>query len=354
MVRIPTPAEHTHRFHRELALMREGSGRTSDRRWRWVKRLLSLVIVLVFAVFLVAGLREVDWQETGRALRRYDQLTVVTGIVLALCGYGVASSYELLGRRYERHRLPAVTTGLIGFVAYAFAMNLGALLGGWMVRFRLYTRRGLAARRVARVIGIGVLTNWSGYLLLAGLVFSLQPPLPPPDWPIHADALRGLGLLLLGLCAGYLWLCWRHEGRLWQLRGVRLHCPPLGFALRQIAVSSLSWSLMAAVIANYLPDSVSYLTVLAVLFLSSIAGLIVRIPAGLGVMEAVFVALLAHRVGSPVVLAAMLAFRASYYLLPLLLGLAVYLALEASGRRRKPLSGREPPLASQRELLGEC
>lgn len=336
-------AAPSRRFHRELALMREGSGQPGPRRWRWLKLLLSLALAAVFLYFLVAGIREVDWQETGRALLRYDRVAVLSGLGLALAGYLAAATYELLGRRYERHTLAPATTFGIGFVAYAFAMNLGALLGGWVVRFRLYSKRGLAAKRIARIIGLGVLTNWSGYLLLGGLVFLLQPPAPPPDWPVGTGTLRLLGLVLLGLGGWYLYLCSRCEGRVWQLRGVQLRCPPLGFAVRQIAVSSLSWLLMAAVIANYLPDSVSFTTVVATLFLSSIAGLIVRMPAGLGVVEAVFVAVLAHRLGAPTVLAAMVAFRASYYLFPFACGLVVYLLLEAASRGAgvAPLLGQE-------------
>lgn len=326
------PAAHPRRFQRELALLREGSGEPGTRRWRWLKLLLSLVLAAVFLYFLVAGLREVDWQETGRALRRFDRAAVLTGMGLALAGYLVASTYELLGRRYERHALAPATTFAIGFVAYAFAMSLGALLGGWVVRFRLYSRRGLPAERITRIIGLGVLTNWSGYLLLGGLVFLLQPPAPPPDWALEQDLLRILGLVLLTLCGWYLYLCSRCEGRVWQLRGVSLRCPPLGFAAWQILASGCSWLLMAAVIANYLPDSVGFTTVVATLFLSSVAGLIVRMPAGLGVVEAVFVAVLAHRVGAPTVLAAMLAFRASYYLVPFAGALVVYLLLEAASR----------------------
>ena len=361
-------AAYSRRFHRELALMREGSGQPGARRWRWLKLLLSLVLATVFLYFLAAGIREVDWQETGRALLRFDRLSVLTGIGLALCGYVAASTYELLGRRYERHSVPPGTTFAIGFVAYSFAMNLGALLGGWVVRFRLYSRRGLPAKRIARIIGLGVLTNWSGYLLLGGVVFLLRPPEPPPDWSIGADVLRIVGVVLLALCGWYLYLCSRCEGRVWQLRGVQLRCPPLGFAAWQILASGCSWLLMATVIANYMPDSVRFTTVVATLFLSSIAGLIVRMPAGLGVVEAVFVAVLAHRLGAPTVLAAMVAFRASYYLVPFAFGLVVYLLLEAASRGAgiAPRLGEEgsrfrpppadavdarPPMDSSRSLL---
>lgn len=341
-------------FRHRLLRARQGSASGSGHRWRWLRRLLGLLIVAAFLALLVAGARDVDWAATGRALRAFEATTVFGGLALALLGQAVASSYELLGRQYERHRLSIATTTLIGFVGYAFAMNLGAMLGGWLVRFRLYLRRGLAPQGIARIIGVGVLTNWSGYLLLGGLLFSLQPPALPPDWPLQSDLLRLLGLGLLGLFAGYLYLCVRHPGRRWRLRGVTLRCPSSGFALGQTAISGLNWLLMAAVIDCFLPDAVAYREVLAVLFLSSVAGIVVRVPAGLGVVEAVFVALLGHRVGSPAVLAAMVAFRTCYYLLPFLGALLIYVPLEVMARHRRENPAPEPAADSGSRLLGDC
>ena len=66
-----------------------------------------------------------------------------------------------------------------------------------------------------------------------------------------------------------------------------------------------------------------------------------HVPAGLGVIEAVFVAVLGPAgmdlAGEPRLLAALLAYRAVYYLLPLLFALAFYLAFEA--RRGRSLRG---------------
>jgi uncharacterized membrane protein YbhN (UPF0104 family) len=57
------------------------------------------------------------------------------------------------------------------------------------------------------------------------------------------------------------------------------------------------------------------------------------VPAGLGVLEAVFVALLSHVVPVPKLLAALLAWRAIYYLAPLAAATVVYAVVEARARR---------------------
>jgi uncharacterized membrane protein YbhN (UPF0104 family) len=65
-----------------------------------------------------------------------------------------------------------------------------------------------------------------------------------------------------------------------------------------------------------------------------VAGVVTHIPAGLGVLEAVFLSLLggAHPVNE--LLAALLAYRAVYYLGPLVIAGVAYLALELAARRR--------------------
>ena len=77
----------------------------------------------------------------------------------------------------------------------------------------------------------------------------------------------------------------------------------------------------------------NYFFVLGVLLVSSIAGVIVHIPAGIGVLEAVFIALLAgEHVSHGTIIAALLAYRMLYYFLPL--ATVCYLVLESRAKLR--------------------
>ena len=69
-----------------------------------------------------------------------------------------------------------------------------------------------------------------------------------------------------------------------------------------------------------------------VLLLAAVAGVATHVPAGLGVIEAVFAACLSGELGSARVLAALLSYRAVYYLVPLTLALLGYAFAEASAR----------------------
>ena len=132
---------------------------------------------------------------------------------------------------------------------------------------------------------------------------------------------------------GYLAACHLTHGRVFHVRGhhFRLSSPPL--ALLQVALAVGNWMLMGALLHALLPDALSYPTVLGVLLLASVASAMAHIPAGIGVLEAVFIALLAHRVPQAQLLAGLLAYRAFYYLAPLLAAVAAYLLFEARGRK---------------------
>ncbi|HYP70220.1 MAG TPA: lysylphosphatidylglycerol synthase domain-containing protein, partial [Variovorax sp.] len=129
--------------------------------------------------------------------------------------------------------------------------------------------------------------------------------------------------------------------RRWNIRGHRIEPPSVRMALLQLTLSCLNWSLVGAVVWVLLQSRVGYPHVLAVLLTSAMATLIVRVPGGLGVLETVFVALLAYRVPQGQLLAALLAYRGIYYLFPLLIAAVAYAVTEL--RARKLRTGASNP-----------
>ena len=71
----------------------------------------------------------------------------------------------------------------------------------------------------------------------------------------------------------------------------------------------------------------------SVLLLAAVAGVITHVPAGLGVLEAVFIALLSHKMPQAAILAALVAYRVIYYLAPLSIATMVYLVMEARAKK---------------------
>ena len=72
---------------------------------------------------------------------------------------------------------------------------------------------------------------------------------------------------------------------------------------------------------------------LTVLLIGAIAGVVAHVPAGLGVFEFVFVALLSHVVSEGRLIAALLGYRAIYYIVPLMVASLLYLAMEMNAKK---------------------
>lgn len=303
------------------------------RRWTRLARWGGLAFTLVVVGLLVHIARAVQWGEVWFTVQRYEHPTLLAAAGFVAASFAVYSSFDVLARRYAGHALPAGRTALIGFISYAFNLSLGNVIGGVGVRVRLYTRLGLDGPTVSRVLAFAVATNWLGYVLLIGLLFATQSARVPPGWPLSDTALAAVGAAGVALIAAYVVWCAVARKRMWLLRGHAVELPPLRLALAQLAASVLNWSLMGAAVWVLLHGEVRYLSVLSVLMLGAVAGVVMRVPAGLGVLEGVFVALLGHRVPHNELLAALLAYRALYYLAPLVLAALLYAHQEATARR---------------------
>lgn len=303
-------------------------------RWQlWGKRLLTLLFVILIPVLLFTLARNLDWAEVRQSLLAYKPGTLAIGLLLALASYLVFASYDLLARAYTGHQLPVRQVLPVAFVCYAFNLNFTTWVGGVALRYRLYSRLGLDTPTITRILTLGLLTNWMGYLLLAGCVFALGFVKLPDSWAVGATGLRLIGVLMVAVALGYLLACAFAKRRTWHLRGHELTLPSTRLALCQVALGASNWALMAALIYWLLPNDLFYPSVLGVLLISCVAGVVAHIPAGLGVLEAVFLALLHGQLGQGSLVAALLGYRTLYYLIPLVLAVITYLVLEQRARR---------------------
>lgn len=310
--------------------------------WSATRRLLTLAFVALVLWLLVQQARDIDWPAVAVALRQYRWPTLLAAVALAIASFIAYACYDLVGRYCSGHRLGTGAVLGVAFVSYVSNLNFGAWIGGIGMRLRLYGRLGLSAGTVAEVYGFSVVTNWLGYAALAGAVFLWRPFDLPPGWHVGSAGLRWLGAALLLAVAAYLTLCFVGRRREWSVRGQRLRLPDGRMAMLQLALSSANWLLIAVIVDVLLQRRIEFSAVLGVLLVAAMAGVITHIPAGLGVLEAVFLALLGQRLPHAELLGALLAYRAVYYLLPLLPALLAYLILTAGP------GGRDAPGAHAR------
>ena len=302
------------------------------RRERWVRG-ISLLILAVVAVLLVRYAGSVDWPAVGTALADYGPGRLATCVALSAVSYLLYCGYDLAARAYTRHELPTGRVFAIAFISYAFNLNLGALVGGAGLRYRLYTRSGVRGSTIAQIFAFSVVTNWSGYLLLAGGVLALGLIDLPDDFVGGSATARVLGVLMLVVVGGYVLACAFAGGRSWKWRKATFEVPSLPLAGVQLALSCANWLAIATILFVLLGQQVDFALVLGVLLVGAVAAALTHIPAGLGALEAVFILLLGDRIAQADLLAALLAYRALYYLLPLLVALVAYVVFESRVRR---------------------
>lgn len=314
--------------------------------WPGVKRAVTFAFFALVAWLIVDQARTVEWDQVLASMRRQPLAGLAIAGALAACSHALFSTFDLLGRRTTGHRLPVAQVWTVNFVSYAFNLNLGSLVGGFALRYRLYARLGLSNAVITEVVAVSMLSNWLGYLLVGGLAFASGLIEPPANWKIGADGLQTLGAVLIAVAVAYAALCAFSKRRRWTLRGHELTLPGVRFALLQLAMSSTNWLLMGGVVFMLLQQRVAYPLVLAVLLVAAIAGVATHVPAGLGVLEAVFIALLSPQVPRNELLGALLAYRAIYYLAPLAVATVVYLVLETRARRLAAANQAEPPPSS--------
>ncbi|WP_280150339.1 lysylphosphatidylglycerol synthase domain-containing protein [Piscinibacter sp. XHJ-5] len=307
--------------------------------WRvWAVRILTCAFFALVIYVLARLARTLDWDTVLATLQAYRPGTLAIAAALAACSYCVYAAYELVARRYSGHTLPAALTGMVGSISYSFNLNLGVWLGGIGFRYRLYSQLGVDTPTTARLYLSTLASNWTGYLAVAGAAFAFYGLDLPPQWELSDRGLRWVGVVLMACAAGYLLLCAFAPRRHLTIRGHEFDLPSLRMAAAQMALGATNWMLMAGIVYTLMPHAQpapGYGTVLATLLLACIAGTATHIPAGLGVLEAVFIALLGHRVPESQLLGALLAYRAVYFIGPLIVAGIAYGWLESRLKRKR-------------------
>ena len=215
---------------------------------------------------------------------------------------------------------------------------------GSAIRFRLYVSVGISAIDVATVTAFCSLSLGLGLATVLGVSLLVTPEHVAhilhlnPNWSL----LLG-GLLLCTVAAYALWACLA-RGTL-EIRGWALRAPGAAIALPQLLLSVLDLSLSSAVLWWLLPPSahVPFVTFVGVYAAAVIAGIVSHVPGGIGVFEAVILYTLPN-VPTDALVGSLLAYRAVYYVVPLVFGTLLFGSKELAAQR-----GR---LAWAQELAG--
>jgi phosphatidylglycerol lysyltransferase len=315
-------------------------------RDRLIRALPAVIGLALFAAALAVLNRElqtVTWHELTRDIGNTPVLRLSVALLLTVLNYSTVTAYDFLAFAYIRKHLPRERIALASFLAYAIANNVGfATLSGASVRYRFYTRWGVTAKELSRVMVAYITTFWLGLLLLAGI--SLLVSRLPQALAMPRVVAIPIGLVLVLVSIAYVVLPFVRTGSI-RLRGFVLPLPTPRLALAQLLVSAIDWILAAAVLFVLLPPTgLRFVGFLGAFVLAQLLGLASHVPGGIGVFEGTIVLTLRQFMDAGDVLPALIVYRAVYYLLPLTIALIVLVIDELHQRRHQA--------ARMSELLG--
>lgn len=276
-------------------------------------------------------------QVIGEKLSVIPAQGYLLAVLSTLLAYLALAWYDRIGLQHlKRQRSVSLAfTSMCSFVAYALGHNIGAsVVSGGAVRLRAYASQGLSKSEVATLIAFCSLTFGLGAAMLLGIVLIWSPMvvtplvdlLPYGEMPSHL--VRAAGGLLVAGCAAYA------AGSFLRLKPLRigtwrLRYPSPRVVIQQMVAGPLEILGAAAIIFFALPaeGNPGYLIVLGGFLISFCLGLLSQVPGGMGVMEAVFIALMPGIPASAVV-AALLVWRIFYLLIPLALSGPIIVGFE--------------------------
>lgn len=306
------------------------------------EKLMSALGPLLGLALLGAALwvlhREFEQYDLGDVvghLREIGAPQFALGLLLTAVSYLLLTGYDALALRYIGKHLAWPRVALASFVSYAFSHNLGIIsLDGSLVRYRMLSSWGLAPGEIARVIAFDTVTFWLGFLALSGPLLVVLPLAIPESWHLAGATSLPAGIALGAALVAYLLATLVRRAPL-LLRGFAVELPGARMTLAQVAISSLDWIFSAGVLWVLLPEApgLSFPIFLSAYLLAVVVGLVSHVPGGVGVFETALVVLLGRFLPGDVVLAASLAYRIVYYLVPMAFAVLLFAGYELAQRR---------------------
>ncbi|MCB1476575.1 MAG: UPF0104 family protein [Rhodobiaceae bacterium] len=300
---------------------------------RYSSYLIALLAITVSLLLLYRLFRDYSLEDLRQSLVSADIAHLTASIGFAAASYLTLTGFDYLALIYAGKRQSWRRAALASFCGLSIGHNVGfAALSSGTVRYRLYSRWGLGAGDIAKVIAFCGMTVGLGMGVLGGVALVLQPQLAADLTGLGQGTLIGFGIAILVLILAYVALC--HFKRTpFRFRKWIFTPPRPGLAVAQIAVGAINFAFVAAclhqAIASF--EAVSYPAAAAAFVIANTTALIAHVPGGVGVIETVVLKLLP----ATQMLVAVLIFRLVYFLIPLPLGISALAIWELWTRRQK-------------------
>lgn len=293
---------------------------------KWLLRLILIAAICLAGFLLYRGLSRYSFDEIVDSIQSIPMARLLGAFGFAACSYLCLTVFDALGVRYAGKPLPYAKTALASFVSLSIGHNIGvAALSSGAIRYRFYSKWGLDAGEVAKVILFSGMTVAVGLITLGGAGMLINPAAAAEMTGFSRKITIGLGIVCLASITVYLLLSAFLRSSL-RFRKWTLEMPSLRLAAGQVAVGSVNFAFVAACLHQTLAafTDAGYLKVTSVYVIANTTALVSHVPGGLGVLETAILYLLP----GGTLIGALIAFRFAYFFVPLGFGLALLLFSE--------------------------
>jgi len=300
-----------------LTALSHEHARTGKRFWLRAAGSLFAAFALILAAFLLYRVfRQYALSDIVASVRAASALNLALGFVFAGASYLCLTLFDWMATRYAGRPLPWRRAAHASFIALSLGHNIGfAALSSGAVRYRFYTRWGLSAEEVAKIILFCGATVGLGLAALIGLACLLQPDAASRIIGITPAAARAVGVLCVCACAGWL-LCAAFVRRHVRVRSWRFRFPPLRLAVGRLMIGPLNFALVAACLHQ------AMLTATHIDYASTATAYVL--------IESVIIWL----APGAQIIGALVIFRVTYFFTPLVFGVVGFAVTEIWWRRR--------------------
>jgi phosphatidylglycerol lysyltransferase len=306
-------------------------------RWRHVLTALGVAAILGLVWLALSHFAaEITYADVLRELSATSWAEIGLAVLWTFASFVALSFYDVSALWFIGRPLPYAQVGLTSFFAYAVGnvAGFGPLTGG-AVRYHFYAPLGLDAEDIGKIVAFVTATFTIGIATITalGLLFVADAVAAPLNIPSSLLQMAGaavcvvvIGLIVISARGG--------EARFF---GRTLRLPRPHILVLQILVAALDMFCSGAALWVLLPDSgLSLPAFIAVYVVAVGLGVLSHVPGGIGVFDAVIIAVVGRTASVDQVLGALILYRAIYYLLPLAVAALAASAVTAHRMARAP------------------
>src|SRR5690606_24264302 len=176
---------------------------------------------------------------------------------------------------------------LASFTSLSLGHNIGfAALSSGAIRYRFYSRWGLDAEEVAKVVLFCAVTVGLGMMGVAGAALMLHPEMAADLIGVARPTAVGAGAACLALVAAYVAVAALVRRPL-RIRHWEFRLPPASLAIAQVVIGTANFACVAACLHQVVAAAAqtSYFAVASAYIIANIAALMAHVPGGLGEIE---------------------------------------------------------------------